>query len=66
MNATMEKEMSQFMSGIQQTIVDQKISKGESLNEGKRPMSFAVYMKICKVLYEGDDNEYLFAHVFLQ
>ena len=45
MNATMEKEMSQFMSGIQQTIVDQEISKGESLNEGKRPMSFAVYEK---------------------
>ena len=34
------------MSGIQRTIVNDKITRGESLNEVKRPMSFSVY-EIC-------------------
>ena len=28
-------------------------------------MSFSVYENMCKILYEGDDDEYLFAHEFL-
>ena len=28
-------------------------------------MSFSVYGNMCKILYEGDDDEYLFAHAFL-
>ena len=28
-------------------------------------MSFSVYENMCKNLYEGDDDEYLFAHSFL-
>ena len=66
MENTMMKEMSQFMSGIQRTIVNDKITIGESLNEGKRPMSFSVYENLCKNLYEGDDDEYLFYHSFLK
>ena len=54
------------MSGIQRTIVNDKITRGESLNEEKRPMILSVYENMCKNLYEGDDNEYLFAHAFLK
>ena len=53
------------MSVIQRTIVNDKIKRGESLNEGKKPNSFSVYENMCKILYKGDDDEYLFAHVFL-
>ena len=60
----MMKEMSQFMSGIQRTMVNNEIRRGESLNEGKIPRSFSVYENVCKILYEGDDDEYLFAHAF--
>ena len=28
-------------------------------------MSFYVYENMCKILYEGDDDEYLFSHAFL-
>ena len=28
-------------------------------------MSFSVHENMCKNLYEGDDDEYLFAHTFL-
>ena len=66
MENIMMKEMSQFMSGIQCTIVNDKITIGESLNEGKRPMSFSVNENMCKNLYKGDDDEYLFAHKFLK
>ena len=60
-----DEKMSQFIYGIQHTIVNDKITRGDSLNEGKRPMSFSVYENMCKILYEGDDYEYLFAHSFL-
>ena len=53
------------MSGIQRTIVNDIITRGDSLNEGNRPISFSVYENMCKILYEGDDDEYLFAHAFL-
>ena len=53
------------MSGIQRTVVNEKIRKGGSLNEGKRPMSFRTYDKMCGLLYVGVDDEYLFAHKFL-
>ena len=53
------------MSGVQRTIVNNKITRGGSLNEVKRPMSFSVYENMCKILYEGDDDEYLFTHAFL-
>ena len=61
----MAREMSQFMSGIQQTVVNKKIRKGGSLNEGKRPMQFQTYEKMCELLYVGGDDEYIFAHTFL-
>ena len=53
---TMAREMSQFMSGIQRTVVNENISKGGSLNEGKRPMSFQTYENMCELLYVGGDN----------
>ena len=57
MSKTMEREMSQFMSWIQRTIVNEKIRKGGSLNEGKLPMSFQTYEKMCELLYFGWDDE---------
>ena len=65
MENTMMKEIYQFMSRIQRTIVNDKITRGESLNEGKRPMSFSMYENMCKILYKEDDDEYLFDHDFL-
>ena len=53
------------MSEIQCTIVNGNITRGESINEGKRPMSFSVYENMCKILYEGDDDDYLFAQKFM-
>ena len=65
MENTMMK-MSQFMSGIQRTIVNYKITREESLNEGKRPMSFSMYENMCRFFNEGNDDEYLFSHAFWQ
>ena len=58
-------EMSQFVSGNQQTFINEKISKGGLLNEGKWPMRFQTYEKMWKLLYVGGDDDYLFAHTFL-
>ena len=65
MDHRMAKDLSQFMSGMKRTVADEKAKSGTSLNEGKRPMTFEVYEEMCKILFEGDDDEYLFAHAFL-
>ena len=61
----MAKRLSHFMSGLKRTSADSKARSGKSLNEGKRPMSMAVYERMCHHLYEGEDDEYLFGHAFL-
>ena len=43
MSKMMAREMSQFMSGIQRTVVSEKISEGGSINEGKHPMILQTY-----------------------
>ena len=53
----MAREISQFMSVIQRTFVNEKIRKGGSFNEGKRPMRFQTYEKMFELLYVGGDDE---------
>ena len=57
-NKTILMEMSNFISGIKWTFKNKNISKWGSFHEGKRPMSFAVYKKICDIIYVVDDDEY--------
>lgn len=61
----MQKDLKQFMGGIKRTVVREKRATGQSLDEGKKPMTFAVYKKMCEILYKGKDDEYTFAHAFL-
>lgn len=61
----MEKKLKRFMSGMKRTVAKEKRDAGESLDEGKRPMSLEVYDQMCKILYEGEDDEFLFAHAFI-
>ena len=53
------------MSGMKKTVASQKAESGESLDEGKKSMSYEVYRKCCGFLFEGEVNDYAFAHVFL-
>jgi hypothetical protein len=39
--------------------------KGEDATEGKKPMAYAVYKVICKMLFKGDGDGYLFGLIFL-
>ena len=65
MDPRLAKDISQFMSGMKQTVADAKARSGKSLNEGKNPMTFEVYKRMCEIMYEGDSDEYLYAHAFL-
>mmetsp|Transcript_8451 Transcript_8451/g.12232 ORF Transcript_8451/g.12232 Transcript_8451/m.12232 type:complete len:189 (-) Transcript_8451:1561-2127(-) len=53
------------MSGIKRHVTRSKLTSGESLDEGKKPMSFDAYCLMCEKLVESDASEALFAHVFL-
>ena len=55
----------QFMSGINRTVDSQKAESGESLDEGKKLMSYEVYKKLCELLFEGENDDCAFAHMFL-
>ena len=58
-------ELSQFMSGMKRTVTSQKAESGESLDEGKKSMSYEVHMKLCRLLFEEEGDNYAFTHVFL-
>ena len=58
-------ELFQFMSEMKSTVVYQKSDSGESLDEGKKLMRYEVYKNLCKFLFEGDGDDYAFAHAFL-
>ena len=47
------KNMSEFMSGIQRKLAKQKAESGVSLEEGKKPMSFAVYNNCVRFYTKG-------------
>ena len=58
-------ELSHFMSGMKRTVASQKAERGESLDKGKKLMRYEVYKNLCKFLFEGDGDDYAFAHAFL-
>ena len=43
----------QFMSGMKRTVAYKNPESGESLDEGKKPMSYEVYKKLRELLFEG-------------
>ena len=65
MSAEMTKDLAHFMAGLKRTITSEKVQRGETLDEGKRIMTFEVYNKMCEIMYKGEDDEFLFAHTFL-
>ena len=65
MEEKMKEEISQFMGGMKQVVASAKAASGESLDEGKKAMTFDVYKKLCQILYRGVGADYLFAHTFL-
>ena len=57
--------MSTLLKGFTRTIVGQRVEAGESLEEGKEVMSFECLKLLCKKFFEGQNDEYHFAHLFL-
>ena len=45
-------EISQFMSVMNKTVASKTAESGESLDEGKKLMSYEVYKKLCELLFE--------------
>ena len=65
MGPEFQTELSQFMSGMKRTVAKEKAESGTSLDEGKKSMSYEAYKKLCELLYEGEGDDYSFAHTFL-
>ena len=53
------------MSGMKRTVASKKAESGESLNKGKKLMSYEVYKKLCGFLFEGEGDDYAFDCLFL-
>ena len=60
-----EKKLTEFMSGMKRTVAADKRDKGETLDEGKKPMSYDAYKALCQIFFKGESDEHLFAHVFI-
>eukprot|EP00957_Ditylum_brightwellii_P192006 14616942-Ditylum_brightwellii.AAC.1 len=60
-----KKDIAQFLGGMKRTVIKAKIESEESLDKGKKPMLFEVYNRLCKLLFQGEVDDYLFAHAVL-
>ena len=65
MDSVLAAELNQFSSSLKRKIAEAKATSGKSLDEGKKPMSFAVYQLMCRKLLESDQADTLFAHTYL-
>lgn len=65
MDSALENELNQLSNSLSRKITDWKAKSGQSLDEGKKPMSFAVYQLMCRKLLESDQADTLFAHTYL-
>ena len=54
------------MSVMKGVVAANKREYGASLDEGKNEMSFEVYKRLCKEIYNGKGDDHLFAHAFLE
>ena len=53
------------MSGTKRKVASQKTESGESLDEGKKSMSYEVYKNLCELLFQGEGDDYALNHMFL-
>ena len=65
MEEKFQKDLSIFMGGMKREVIREKIEKGISFDEGKRPMSFEVYKRLCETLFFSEETEDVFCHLFL-
>ena len=65
MNEGFKTDLANFMRGIKRKVVNQKQDLGTKADEGKSPMSFQVYEKLCQLMMESEDDEMIFGHCFL-
>ena len=59
------KQLRQFMSGMRRRIQTDKVKHGDHSHQGKKRMGWDVYELMCKLLQEGENDEYTFANCFL-
>ena len=50
-------ELYHFMNGMNRTVASKISESGESLDEGKKLMSYEVYKKICRLIFEGEGDD---------
>ena len=58
-------DLSLLINRMKRKVAYQEAKSGESLDEGKRLMSYEVYKKLCELLLEVEGDDYTLAHVFL-
>jgi hypothetical protein len=59
------QELTRVMKGLKNTSAKARGAQGERLTEGKDPLPFVVYKKICQWLLEKGDKSCIFAHCFI-
>ncbi len=65
MEKSYETELSLMYKCLNRSYQEEKKEKGGRMTEGKDPMSFALYQKLCQWMLEDKDSNAIFAHAFL-
>ena len=61
----MVSKMGQYLRGISRQNAARKAKEGDSSQEGKRKMDFAVFQRMCELMLAKKDGKYAFAHLFV-
>ena len=60
-----QNELANFTRWMKRKVAKQKENLGTKADEGKSPIYFHVYTKLCQLMMESEDNEYIFGQYFL-
>ena len=58
-------EMGQFFKGLTQKSAASKRKRGNNLTEGKEPLPFMLFCKLCEWMMHDDGSDAIFGHLFL-
>ena len=61
----MTQDISHFLAQLERTVTGDKVERGGILDEGGKWMTFEVHSKMCEIVYNDEDEEYLLGNAFL-
>ena len=64
MDKSFKTDLANFMGGIKRKVAKQKQDMRTKADRVKIPILFQVYKKLCQLMMESEDDEFIFGYLF--